>query len=436
MITVIGGGLAGAEAAYYIANQGISVRLYEMRPHQNTPAHKTDALAELVCSNSLKAERLETASGLLKYEMEMFHSLILKCAYETRVKAGGALAVDRNGFSEKVTKEIESHQNIEVVREEITDLSQLEGIVVVATGPLTSGKLCRSLREMTGEDNLYFYDAAAPILTKESIDMDNAFFASRYDRGEADYINCPMSKEEYEAFWTELIQAKTVPLKTFEEEKVFEGCMPVEKMAKRGIQTLCFGPLKPKGLVDPKTGREPYAVVQLRKDNQEGSLYNIVGFQTNLKWGEQQRVFSLIPALKNAEFVRYGVMHRNTYLNSPKILLPTMQMEKAPHILFAGQLTGVEGYMESAANGILAGLNAARLEQGKAPLVFPRETLMGAMAAYISDKSKQTLQPMNSNFGILPPLDKKIKNKNEARMKQSERSLKVLKEFLETENIL
>ncbi len=431
MITIIGAGLAGCEAAYLIAERGIPVTLYEMRPKVSTEAHHTGGFAELVCSNSLKAERLETASGLLKEEMKTIGSLILEMAYLTRVEAGGALAVDRNTFSEAITDKIKNHPLITVIEEEVKDLSSIEGIVIVATGPLTSPALFDYIKSTTGEDNLYFYDAAAPIVMKESIDFDSAFMASRYDRGDADYINCPMTREEYTAFYEALTTAESAPLKHFEDAKVFEGCMPVEKMASRGFMTLCFGPLKPKGLKDPKTGKEPFACVQLRKDNSEGTLYNIVGFQTNLKWGEQKRVFSMIPALKNAEFVRYGVMHRNTFLNRIRLLKATMQLENQPNVFFAGQITGMEGYMESAMGGLLAGLNAARLYENKAPLVFPRETLIGALSQYVTDGQKHELQPMNSNYGLLPPLQQKVKDKNEARKQVSLRSLEILKTFLE-----
>lgn len=430
-ITVIGAGLAGSEAAWQIAQRGIKVKLYEMRPVNSSPAHHTDKFGELVCSNSLRSNLLENAVGLLKEEMRRLHSLIMTCADLHALPAGGALAVDREGFSQGITERISFHPNIEVIREEVAEIPK-EGIVVVATGPLTSEILAKSIQEQLHNDYFYFYDAAAPIVTYESIDKDRIFKASRYDRGESDYINCPMSQAEYEHFYNELVHAEVVPLKSFEKEIVFEGCMPVETMAKRGPMTLLFGPLKPVGLTDPKTGEQPYAVIQLRQDNKEGTLYNIVGFQTHLKWGEQKRVFSLIPGLENAEFVRYGVMHRNTYINSPMVLQPTLQLRNNEQLFFAGQMTGVEGYVESASSGLVAGINAVRLFQGKEPLIFPNTTAHGALCSYITDTTNKRFQPMNVNFGIFPNLDYRIKNKKEKYLKYAERALKDLENFAES----
>ena len=400
-VKVIGAGLAGCEAALQLAKAGIEVELYEMKPKKYSPAHKSEKYAELVCSNSLKAERVENACGLLKEEMRFFGSIIMEAADISKVPAGGALAVDREIFSEYITKKINESPNITVINEEVTEINPDE-YTIIAAGPLASEGLTEAIGKLTGNDNMYFYDAAAPVLMKESIDMDKVFYAARYDRGTADYINCPMTKEEYEAFYNELINAETVPLKTFENQKVFEGCMPVEVMAKRGVDTLLFGPLKPVGLKNPKTGKDDaYAVVQLRQDNREATLYNIVGFQTNLKWGEQKRVFSMIPGLENAEFVRYGVMHRNTYLNSPGILNKYYQMIKYPKVFFAGQITGVEGYVESASSGILAGYNMAKLIKDE-PMFEPDiKTSIGSLPIYISDESKESIQPMNANFGII-----------------------------------
>jgi methylenetetrahydrofolate--tRNA-(uracil-5-)-methyltransferase len=412
-VTVIGAGLAGSEAAWQIAKQGVNVTLYEMRPLRQTPAHHTGQFAELVCSNSLRANALTNAVGLLKEEMRMMDSLIIKCADENAVPAGGALAVDRERFSACVTNILRGHPLIEVRNEEVTELP--EGITVVATGPLTSPQLSARLKELTGEEYLYFYDAAAPIVEKDSIDMDKVYIASRYGKGDAAYINCPMNEEEFNVFYEALISAEVAPVKEFEKEIYFEGCMPIEVMAKRGRKTLLFGPLKPVGLEDPRTGKRPFAVVQLRQDNAAGTLYNMVGFQTHLKWGEQKRVFRLIPGLEQAEIVRYGVMHRNTFLNSPLLLRPTYQFKGRDHLFFAGQMTGVEGYVESAASGLIAGLNAGRLANGQDCLVFPRETALGSMAHYITTADPRHFQPMNANFGIIPPLpetirDKKLKN--------------------------
>jgi len=421
-INVIGAGLAGSEAAWQIANRGIKVRLYEMKPHKKTPAHHSDTFAELVCSNSLKSDTLENALGLLKEELRKLGSLIMECADKNRVPAGGALAVDRHGFSQDVTNRILNHPNIEVYHEEITSLCN-DVITVVATGPLTSDALAQHISEIIGADSLYFFDAAAPIVRLESINMDIAFKASRYNKGDADYINCPMDREQYLAFYEALINAETVPLKEFENIKVFEGCMPIEIMAKRGVDTIRFGPLKPVGLNDPRTGKEYYAVVQLRQDNQAATLYNVVGFQTNLKWGEQKRVFSMIPGLENAEFERYGVMHRNTFLNSPVLLDSVYRLKKQPMLFFAGQMTGVEGYIESTSSGLVAGINAARQFKQQGDLVFPGNTAVGALARYISNPSIDKFQPMSINFGIIDPLNEKIRNKKERYGKISKRAL-------------
>lgn len=429
-VIVVGAGLAGSEAAWQAANFGADVTLYEMRPARSSPAHKTEFFAELVCSNSLRGASLANAVGVLKEEMRRLGSLITEAADLTRVPAGGALAVDRKIFSRTVTEKILRHEKITVVREELKKIPRDDdAVIVVATGPLTDGEFAADIARMTGGDSFYFYDAAAPIVTKESVDTASAYLASRYDKGEAAYINCPMTKEEYEIFWCELTNAETAPVKNFEKEIFFEGCMPVEVMAKRGIDTLLFGPLKPVGLIDPKTGETPYAVVQLRQDNASGTLYNIVGFQTHLKHGEQKRVFSLIPALKNAEFVRFGVMHRNTFINSPRHLLPTLEFRGEANLFFAGQMTGVEGYVESAASGLVAGINAARCAAGKTPLVFPAETCHGALTNYITTADEKNFQPMNVNFGLLPPLAKKIRGKQQKKEMLAERALASLDEF-------
>lgn len=430
-VAVIGAGLAGSEAAWQIAKRGIKVRIYEMRPVNFTPAHHTDKFGELVCSNSLRSNQLENAVGLLKEEMRRLGSIIMECADNNALPAGGALAVDREGFSREITERIMNHPNIEVIREEITEVP-MEQYTIVATGPLTSDKLAAAIKKLVKSDYMYFYDAAAPIVTFDSIDMEKVFRASRYDKGDSDYINCPMTEEEYEKFYNELVNAEVVPLKCFEEEVVFEGCMPVETMAKRGPKTLLFGPLKPVGLIDPKTGKQPYAVVQLRQDNIEGTLYNIVGFQTHLKWGEQKRVFGMIPGLADAEFVRYGVMHRNTYINSTEVLKPTLQFKDNEKLLFAGQLTGVEGYVESASNGLVAGINAARLYMNKEPLVFPETTAHGALCRYITDGSVKNFQPMNVNFGIFPQPEYRIRNKKDKGRYYAERALKDLEKFMGT----
>ena len=424
-VTVIGAGLAGCEAAWQLAQRGISVTLKEMKPHKMTPAHHSAGFAELVCSNSLRSDQLENAVGLLKEELRRCGSLILRCADETRVEAGGALAVDREGFSKAVTDAIRSHPNITVEEGEVTAIP--EGEVIVASGPLTSDALSQAIGELFPESRyLNFFDAAAPIVTFESVDMDHAWFASRYDKGTADYINCAMSEEEYLAFWKELCAAEEAEVHGFEDKNVFEGCMPVEVMARRGVQTLCYGPLKPKGLPDPKTGREPYAVVQLRRDNADGTLYNIVGFQTHLKWGEQKRVFSMIPALKNAEYVRYGVMHRNTYLDSPRLLDRYYRVRGQERIAFAGQITGVEGYVESTASGFVAGTELARRLLGQEPLDFPQETALGALALYVSNATVGDFQPMNINFGVMPPLGHKVKGKRNKNAELSRRSLDIV----------
>ena len=414
-VKVIGAGLAGCEAAWQLANAGIDVLLYEMKPKKFTPAHKYKGFAELVCSNSLKAERIESAAGMLKEEMRRLGSLTMECAQATKVSAGGALAVDREKFSDMVTEKIMSHPKITVIEEEITEIP--EGNVIIATGPLTSGDLAESIGKICG-DYLYFHDAAAPIVTYESLDKEKVFFASRYGKGEADYINCPMDKEEYLAFYNELINAESAPLHEFDKEhfgkdnfKVYEGCMPVEVLAKRGEDTMRFGPLKPVGLTDPRTGKRPYAVVQLRAENSEGSLYNLVGFQTNLKFGEQKRVFSMITGLENAEFVRYGVMHRNTFINSSKLLNEQFNMRSRENLFFAGQITGVEGYIESAASGIFAGLNMTRLLQNKPLVSLPNTSMLGALSKYISDPTVEKFQPMGCNMGILPELPERIRDK-------------------------
>jgi len=430
-VTVIGAGLAGCEAAWQLAQRGIKVTLHEMKPHKMSPAHHSTGFAELVCSNSLRSDQLENAVGLLKEELRRCGSLILRCADETRVEAGGALAVDREGFSRAVTNAIRSHPNITVVEGEVTAIPE-EGEVVVASGPLTSDTLSAEIAKLFPDSRyLNFFDAAAPIVTYESIDMDYAWFASRYDKGTADYINCGMSREEYLAFWRELCAAEEAEIHGFEDKNVFEGCMPVEVMARRGEQTLCFGPLKPKGLPDPKTGKEPYAVVQLRRDNADGTLYNIVGFQTHLKWGEQKRVFSMIPALHDAEYVRYGVMHRNTYLDSPRLLDRYYRVRGKERISFAGQITGVEGYVESTASGFVAGVELARRLLGQPPVDFPRETALGALACYVSNESVADFQPMNINFGIMPALGYKVKGKRNKNAELSRRSLELLEPLRE-----
>ncbi len=428
--TVIGAGLAGSEAAWQLARRGVEVTLREMKPRKMSPAHSSEYFAELVCSNSLRGAGLENAVGLLKEELRRLDSLILAAADETRVEAGGALAVDRHGFARRVTEAIRSHPNITVEEGEVTALPE-EGEVLVATGPLTSDALADHLLARTGGQALHFFDAAAPLVSFESVDMDKAWFASRYDKGTADYINCALSREEYAAFWQELCGAQEAEVHGFEDKQVFEGCMPVEVMARRGEDTLRYGPLKPRGLRDPRTGREPYAVVQLRRDNAAGTIYNLVGFQTHLKFGEQKRVFSMIPALAGAEFVRYGVMHRNTYLDSPRLLNRYYQLRSEPRITFAGQMTGVEGYVESAASGFLAGVELARRMAGEAPVDFPRETALGALGLYVSDETVAAFQPMNINFGIITPLDHRVKGKRNKNQEISARSLAIIDQLRE-----
>ena len=435
-ITIIGGGLAGCEAAYQISKRGIKVKLYEMKPKKFSPAHNNKNLAEIVCSNSFKSNAITNACGLLKEELRKLDSLLIKIADETSVPAGQALAVDRELFSQKVTEELEKNPNIEIIREEFSKIDEKNGITVIATGPLTSEKMSEEIIRITGKGKLAFYDAAAPIIEKDSINFDIAFCGDRYGKeGDSSYINLPMNKQEYEAFYNELINAEVVTLHEFEKKEIFEGCMPIEIMAKRGIDTIRFGPLKPVGFTDPRNNTRPYAIVQLRQDNSEGTLYNMVGFQTNLKFGEQKRVFSMIPGLENADFIKYGVMHRNTFINSPELLDNTYNLKQNPNIYFAGQITGVEGYVESIASGLVTGLNAvinfknknAKTKETKK--VFPKETIIGALADYISTENLN-FQPMNANFGILPPLEQKIKDKQERYAKMAERSLtKILKKI-------
>lgn len=433
-VNVIGAGLAGCEAAWKIAQEGINVKLYEMKPEKYSPAHKYSGFAELVCSNSLKAARLESAAGLLKHEMEILGSLTVPCAKENSVEAGGALAVDREKFSDSITNKIKNHSRIEVIGGEVNAIP--EGITVIATGPLTSGAMADAITELCGEA-LSFYDAAAPIVTFESLDKEKVFFASRYDRGDADYINCPMNKEEYLAFYEALISAERVQLKDFETHpfSVYEGCMPIEELASRGMDTMRFGPMKPVGITDSRTGKRPYAVVQLRRENREGTLFNLVGFQTNLKFGEQKRVFSKIPGLENAEFMRYGVMHRNTFINSPKLLNADFSMREHPDIFFAGQITGVEGYMESAASGIIAGIAVSRKIKGLEPLKLPLDTMTGALSAYICDPfNSGKFQPMGANMGILPDIGVRIRDKKEKYGVYANRAIESLRKCLCSEN--
>jgi len=426
-ITIIGGGLAGCEAAYQIAKRGIKVKLYEMKPIKYSPAHSNQDLAEIVCSNSFKSNLLTNACGLLKEEMRMLDSLLIRIADETAVPAGQALAVDREIFSKRVTEAIRNNPNIEIINEEVTEIPEDE-ITIIATGPLTSDKLFEEISRLIGGEKLHFYDAAAPIIEKDSIDMNIAFIGDRYGKGEADYINLPMNKEEYENFWNELVNAEIAHLHEFEKREIFEGCMPVEVMAKRGIDTLRYGPLKPVGFDDPRTGRRPYALVQLRQDNSTGTLYNMVGFQTNLKFGEQKRVFSMIPGLKNAEFIKYGVMHRNTFINSTKVLKANMQMREKDNIFFAGQITGVEGYVESIASGMIAGINVVRMIEGKDKFVLPTNTMLGALVNYVVTPNDK-FQPMNANFGILPKLDCMIRDKQERYRKLAEISIKEMNQL-------
>ena len=428
-VKVIGAGLAGSEAAWQLAQRGISVELYEMKPHKMSPAHKSEYFAELVCSNSLRGDRLENAVGLLKEELRRCGSLILACAEATRVEAGGCLAVDREGFARLVTEKVRSHPNITVIEQEVTEIP--DGPVIIASGPLTSDALSEAIGNYFGEtDYLHFFDAAAPLVTAESIDMSLAWWQSRYDRGTPDYINCAMDKQQYEAFIRELTAAEEAEVHGFEDKNVFEGCMPVEVMARRGFDTLRYGPLKPVGLIDPNTGKEPYAVVQLRQDNAEKTIFNLVGFQTHLKFGEQKRVFSMIPALHSAEFVRYGVMHRNTFLQSPRLLDKYYADRRNPMVAFAGQMTGVEGYVESTASGFLAAVAMAAKVQGKAPVEFPKTTAIGALGLYISDSTVENFQPMNINFSIISPLEQRIRKKAEKNLAIANRSLAVIDELI------
>ncbi len=427
-VTVLGAGLAGSECAWQLAKRGIHVRLVEMRPLKSSPVHVTGEFAELVCSNSLRSDELTNAVGLLKAEMRKMGSLIMESADKNAVAAGGALAVDRTGFSEYITRALEEHPNVEIIRAEAEEIP--EGEVVVATGPLSSDAIADVIMKLCPDSDLHFYDAVAPIVTLESVDMDSAFFASRYGKGTADYVNCPMDKDEYLAFWKELTAAKEAAVHGFDDSGVFEGCMPVEVMARRGVETLRYGPMKPVGLIDPRTGVENYAVVQLRKDNADGTLYNIVGFQTHLTWGEQKRVFSMIPALKNAEFVRYGVMHRNTFLNSPKLLDRYYRLRSDERISFAGQITGDEGYVESAASGMLVGIETAARLLSLPPVDFPQETAIGALGLYISGGSVGEFQPMNINFGIISPLGCRVKGKRNKNAEISKRSLEIIDKLM------
>ena len=430
-VTVLGAGLAGSECTWQLAKRGIPVRLVEMKPGKMTPAHSSAYFAELVCSNSLRSDELSNAVGLLKAEMRKMDSLIMESADKNRVAAGGALAVDRAEFSRYITEKLASLENVEIVNEEAAEIP--EGEVVIATGPLSSDAIAEKIAALCPESDLHFYDAVAPIVTLESVDMESAFFASRYDKGTADYVNCPMDKDEYLAFVGELVNAREAEVHGFDDGGVFEGCMPVEVMARRGVDTLRYGPLKPVGLKDPRTGRENYAVVQLRRDNAEGTIYNMVGFQTHLTWGEQRRVFSMIPALKNAEFVRYGVMHRNTYLNSPQLLDRYYRLRTEPRISFAGQMTGVEGYVESAASGMLVGIETAARVLGMEPVDFPQETATGALALYISGGSVGDFQPMNVNFGIISPLGYRVKGKRNKNAEISKRSLEIIDQLMTKE---
>ncbi|NYF24218.1 FADH(2)-oxidizing methylenetetrahydrofolate--tRNA-(uracil(54)-C(5))-methyltransferase TrmFO [Sporosarcina sp. JAI121] len=427
IVNVIGAGLAGSEAAWQIASRGVNVRLFEMRPVKQTPAHHTDKFAELVCSNSLRANNLTNAVGIIKEEMRRLDSLIIRAADACAVPAGGALAVDRHEFAGNVTETIRNHPLIEIINEEVTELP--EGITIIATGPLTSPALAEQIRKLTGEEYLYFYDAAAPIIEKDSIDMNKVYLKSRYDKGEAAYLNCPMDEEEFERFYNALIAAEIVPLKEFEKEIYFEGCMPVEVLAQRGEKTLLFGALKPVGLEHPETGKLAKAVIQLRQDDAAGTLYNIVGFQTHMKWGAQKEVINLIPGLENVEIVRYGVMHRNTFINSPRVLDATYQLKANRNVFFAGQMTGVEGYVESAGSGLIAGINAANLALGKEPVLFPNETALGSMARYVTEANPENFQPMNINFGLFPNLEKRVKSKLERAEKHAERALEAISEF-------
>lgn len=430
-VTVLGAGLAGSECAWQLAKRGIPVRLWEMKPEKMSPAHHSPYFGELVCSNSLRSDELTNAVGLLKAEMRTMDSLIMASADANKVAAGGALAVDREGFARQITETLEQHPHVEIIRQEALDIP--DGEVVIATGPLSSDAIAEKIAALCPDSDLHFYDAVAPIVTLDSVDMDSAFFASRYDKGTADYVNCPMDKEEYLAFVQELVSAREAPVHGFDDGGVFEGCMPVEVMARRGVDTLRYGPMKPVGLIDPRTGRENYAVVQLRRDNADGTIYNIVGFQTHLTWGEQKRVFSMIPALKNAEFVRYGVMHRNTYLNSPQLLDRYYRLRSDPRISFAGQMTGVEGYVESAASGMLVGIETAARVLGLDSVDFPQETAIGALGLYISGGSVGDFQPMNINFGIIKPLEYRVKGKRNKNAEISNRSLAIIEQLKEKE---
>ncbi|WP_394856481.1 FADH(2)-oxidizing methylenetetrahydrofolate--tRNA-(uracil(54)-C(5))-methyltransferase TrmFO [Staphylococcus saprophyticus] len=431
VVNVVGAGLAGSEAAYQLAQRGVKVNLIEMRPVKQTPAHHTDKFAELVCSNSLRGNALTNAVGVLKEEMRQLDSLIISAADKARVPAGGALAVDRHDFAGYVTETLKNHPNITVLNEEINSIP--EGYTIIATGPLTTDKLANEIVEATGKDQLYFYDAAAPIIEKDSIDMNKVYLKSRYDKGEAAYLNCPMTEDEFNTFYDALMEAEVAPVNEFEKEKYFEGCMPFEVMAERGRKTLLFGPMKPVGLEDPKTGERPYAVVQLRQDDAAGTLYNIVGFQTHLKWGAQKDVIRLIPGLENVEIVRYGVMHRNTFINSPDVLTETYELKGREELYFAGQMTGVEGYVESAASGLVAGINVAHKMLNKREVIFPRETMIGSMAYYISHaKNEKNFQPMNANFGLLPTLEKKVKDKKLRYEKLADRALTYLDNYKQT----
>ncbi|WP_457621775.1 FADH(2)-oxidizing methylenetetrahydrofolate--tRNA-(uracil(54)-C(5))-methyltransferase TrmFO [Persephonella sp.] len=434
-VAVIGAGLAGSEAAYRIANSGFKVDLYEMRPVRSTPAHRTEKFAELVCSNSLGGKEITTGAGLLKEEMRLLDSLIVRVAEEFSVPAGGALAVDREKFSKKITEILENHPDIKVIRKEVTEIPDEYDFIIIATGPLTSEAFSKSIQNLTGAEYLYFYDAIAPTVDAETVDFSKGFWGDRYSKGEGDYFNCVLSEEEYEMFYNELIKGQQVPLKDFEKAVFFEGCLPVEEIARRGKQTLLYGPMKPVGLIDPKTGKQPFAVVQLRKENREGTLLSMVGFQTKLKYPEQKRIFRLIPALKDATFVRLGSIHRNTFIQSPKVLKPTLQLKKDPKILFAGQITGVEGYAASAATGILAGINVVRMLKGEKPIVPPETTMIGGLIKYITEP-KEELQPMNPNFSLLPDLEKKVRNKKLRKQLKAERALRELKKFIENEKIL
>jgi len=434
-VAVIGAGLAGSEASFKIAEAGYKVDLFEMRPKKMTPAHKTPYFAEIVCSNSLGSFEVGTGSGLLKEEMRLLGSLVLSVADKYKVPAGGALAVDRIKFSQEITSILERHPNINVIREEIKTIPLNYDYIVIATGPLTSEALSKEIQKLTGSKYLYFYDAIAPTVDAETVDYSKGFWGDRYSKGSGDYFNCVLIEEEYEIFYNELLKGEQVPLKDFEKAVYFEGCLPIEEIARRGKQTLLYGPMKPVGLIDPRTGKQPFAVVQLRKENLEGTLLSLVGFQTKLKYPEQKRIFRLIPALKDATFVRLGSIHRNTFIQSQKVLLPTLQLKYNPKILFAGQITGVEGYVASSATGILAGINVFRLLEGKEPLIFPKETMLGGLVNYITTP-KDELQPMNPNFALLPPLDKKIKDKKRRKELKAKRAIKTMKSFLEKEKIL